>query len=392
MRSSRLPPGGSNVFQDIKRQRAEAAREGIKILDLSIGQPRGPALPTARDLCSEFVMNEGQFIHEYQDNSVNNYPFFAQSFVQHHVKTKLDGRDDLAFLPIPGMKPMLPLAILACGLDTNVRVRGMTAPGYPVPKIWAQDYLGRQYNALETNPANDFLFDPESIGGADLVMMNFPHNPTGQIATEDYLMAVCAYCERHNIRLWNDAAYTIIASEDHVSLTDVALRFPDLSWAEAFSASKATNFCGWRVGAIVGSPDFVGDITTIKGNTDSGGFAPAFIGVDAAFRYEMDKIDAVSDAYANRLKLLRDVAEKNGMKLAAVPKAGFFSLWHTPQEAFGQQIKDAAVFNALMIAKTGIVGVPFGSYIRYAVVGDVEAMLPGLEDGFASMLCDHHQT
>jgi aspartate/methionine/tyrosine aminotransferase len=337
-------------------------------------------------------MNEGQFVHEYQDNSVNNFPDFAKDFVQHHVRTRLGDRSDVSFLPIPGMKPMLPLAILACGLNTNVRVRGMTSPGYPVPKIWAQDYLGRQYSALETDPANDFLFDPQSIGEVDLVMMNFPHNPTGQISTEEYLMSICSYCERYNIRLWNDAAYTIIASEDHVTLTDVALQFPDLSWAEAFSASKATNFCGWRVGAIVGSPDFVGDITTIKGNTDSGGFAPAFIGVDSAFRYEMTEIDMVSGVYAHRLRLMRTVAEKNGMKLAAVPKAGFFSLWHAPEEAFGRKVKDAAEFNALMIANTGIVGVPFGPYIRYAVVGDVEAMLPGLEAGFAAMSSDNHQT
>ena len=40
-------------------------------------------------------------------------------------------------------------------------------------------------------------------------MINYPHNPSGQIATEDWLHDLCAYCQQHDIRLFNDAAYAI---------------------------------------------------------------------------------------------------------------------------------------------------------------------------------------
>ena len=44
MRGSRLPQGGENVLQTIRGKRAEAEASGIKLLDLSIGEPKGPAL------------------------------------------------------------------------------------------------------------------------------------------------------------------------------------------------------------------------------------------------------------------------------------------------------------------------------------------------------------
>ena len=103
-------------------------------------------------------------------------------------------------------------------------------------------------------------------------MMNYPHNPSGQIAQEDWLREVCQFCSDRDIRLFNDAAYIILShGPESATLSQVALDFPDLSWAEAFTAAKLIgNGTGWHVGAMVGSPDFIGDIKEVKGKTDTG--------------------------------------------------------------------------------------------------------------------------
>ena len=44
MRGSRLPSGGVNVLQEVRAKRQEAAGKGLELLDLSIGEPKGPAL------------------------------------------------------------------------------------------------------------------------------------------------------------------------------------------------------------------------------------------------------------------------------------------------------------------------------------------------------------
>jgi LL-diaminopimelate aminotransferase len=391
MRNTRLPVGGENVFQKIKKVRRAAEERGVKIINLSIGQPTGPAILIARKTCSHVVTSCRQDIHEYQDNGCLPCPDFSKRFVKAHTVTGVELRDDVAFLPIPGTKPMLPLIMLACGAaDPDggaIMVSGMTNPGYGVPATWA-GYIGNtvNYSALKTNPENGFCFSEKDIPeGTELVMMNYPHNPSGAISTREYLRGICAYCEENDIRLFNDAAYAVLADAEHCTLADVAVDFPELSWAEAFSASKALNFTGWRIGAIVGSPDFVADIATIKGNTDSGFFAPAAIGILSAFEEleGMMEIKNISKTYKTRRDLLIKTLSDYGMVPTIIPKAGFFCLFKSPKKAFGIDIQNAEHFNNLMIEKTGVLGVPFHPYIRYAVVGDVEAMLPDIEKAFA---------
>jgi len=215
-------------------------------------------------------------------------------------------------------------------------------------------------------------------------MLNYPHNPSGQIATREWWERVCRYCVRQNIRLFNDDPYYVLSHvSESCSLTEVAKDFPELSWAEACSASKAIgNGTGWRIGAIVGSPDFVGDIAKIKGNTDSGFAAPMAAGALYALEHDAEGITECREKYGRRIEILENILIPYRMKLAVEPRAGFFTLWQTPKRAFGREIKSAEEFNFLMIEQTGVVGVHFKPYIRYAVTGDIEKMTLPIERAF----------
>lgn len=385
MKNSWLPEGGVNLFQAIKAKCREVEATGQKLYRLSIGQPTGPALLSARKAAAEAVMSEAESMHEYQDNSSPGVPNFAKRFIQAHFNFSLDG-EDVDYLPIPGIKPMLGLVQLACGAaQRSIRVGTTTKPGYPTPADWSR-YLSLQQYALALNPENGFRFKPEDIEpGTDLIMVNYPHNPSGQIATREWWYDLCKYCYDHDIRLFNDNPYYILShSRKSCALIEVAKDFFGLSWAEAFSASKViSNGTGWRIGAIVGSPDFVGDIATIKGNTDSGFAAPMAAGVLYAIENDKESVAACREIYGRRLKILIDILTKYGMRLAIEPGAGFFTLWKRPDKAFEQEIKDAEHFNFLMIEKTGVVGVHFEPYIRYAVTGDIEGMASVIDDAFS---------
>ena len=390
MQKSRLPAGGTNLFQAIKAKCAQAEAAGQKLIRLSIGQPTGPALLPARQAAAQAIMSDQESMHEYQDNGSPGLPDFAQQFVQRHVQHDLTGlttAKKIAFLPLPGIKPMLGLIPLACGAAQHfIEVATTTDPGYPTPADWCK-YLSANNRHLTLNPENNFRFGMDQLDGPkNLVMINYPHNPSGQVASREWLEELCAFAQEHDIRLFNDAAYAMLAhSEEHCTLTDVAAdqsKFPDLSWTEAFSASKLGNMTGWRVGAIVGSPDFVGDIATIKGNTDSGFVAPMAAGALELVENHFDQVIKVRHQYGNRILMLVDTLTGQGMKLAVKPGGGFFTLWQVPKMAFGQEIQDAQYFNFLMIEKTGIVGVHFHPYIRYAVVGPVEDWIGQIETAF----------
>ncbi|MEI7452520.1 MAG: aminotransferase class I/II-fold pyridoxal phosphate-dependent enzyme [Candidatus Falkowbacteria bacterium] len=391
MRKSRLPDGGINLFQSIKKVKMEAKADGNTLIDLSIGQPFGPALQSARNAASVAILSKEESMHEYQDNGSPGVEDFASKFVDFHVMANLRNYD-VDYLPTPGTKPMLGLIPLACGAGLKA-IATTTNPGYPTPRDWCQ-YLGLKVIEPELNSDNNFLFNPYELDGKDvgLVMINYPHNPSGAVASRLWLETLCTYCEDNNIRIFNDAAYSALAYDNSsCCLSDVAVDFPDLSWAEAFSASKLIdNGTGWRIGAMVGSKDFIGDIKTIKGNTDSGFVAPMAFGVLAAIENDQKSIIANMEKYKRRTETLCGILLGAGMRPAITPKAGFFTLWEVPKFAFARKIEDARDFNFAMIEKFGVVGVHFGKYIRYSVACvEIEDVADKIEEAFKYAFVDY---
>lgn len=392
MRRSRLPAGGANVFQKIREKRAEAVAQGQKLLDLSIGEPKGAALLSAREAARDAIMSEDEPMHAYQYNDSPAVPGFSPRFVRAHLKQGLPD-DDVDYLPISGVKPILGLLPLACGCALqDLTVATMTKPGYPIPADWCGYHPKVTHIALPLNSENGFRFAPEDIpAGTGLVMTNYPHNPSGQIADASWFRALCQYCGDNDIRLFNDAAYISLShSDDCATLAEVAIDYPDLSWCEAYTAAKLIgNGTGWHVGAMVGSPDFIGDMKEVKGKTDAGFVAPMAAGVLVALEGDQTGIAEYREMYRQRLGTLSGIMKGCGMKLAIEPKAGFYTLWEAPNRAFGQAMSGAEEFNFTMIEKTGVVGVHFANYLRYAVCADVGAMSTDIEAAFKSAAVEY---
>jgi LL-diaminopimelate aminotransferase len=194
MNKSLLPAGGVNLFQGIKAKCREAETSGQKLYRLSIGQPAGPALLSARKAAAEAVMSDLESMHEYQDNGSPGIPDFARRFIQAHFDFSMTGKD-VEYLPIPGNKPMLGLVQLACGAAQQQFTVGLTdKPGYPTPTDWSK-YLRLDHYSLPLNMENKFRFKSTDIKkGTRLLMVNYPHNPTGQIATREWWREICEFC------------------------------------------------------------------------------------------------------------------------------------------------------------------------------------------------------
>jgi aspartate/methionine/tyrosine aminotransferase len=383
MPQSRLGPGGENVLQTIRAKRAEAQARGLQLIDLSIGEPKGPALLSARQAAAAAVTSDEEAMHAYQYNASPGVPDFAPRFIKAHVRRAFP-REAVDYLPIPGIKPILGLVPLACGCaERRITVATMTSPGYPIPADWCAYHPLASHYALPLNPANAFRFAPDEIApGTDLIMMNYPHNPSGQVATREWLHRLCEDCSARHARLFNDAAYAVLSyGADSATLSEIAPDYPELSWAEAFTAAKLIgNGTGWHIGAMVGSPDFIGDLKIVKGKTDTGFVAPMAAGVVAAFEHDQASITRYREMYRARLGRLIELLTRHGMRLALEPVAGFFTLWLIPARAFGKKVQSAEHFNFLMIEQAGVVGVHFPGYVRYAVCADIDAMAKEIEE------------
>lgn len=403
-----IPASGINLFQLIYiliREYEEKTKIGC--MNLSLGNPDLIPAPEILKLKSEIQLQSKYELHTYAEDK--NLEHFCEGLVKNFTGVHLREHTHLRATPIAGIKTATAILPLACGLHLKGRENFTVVthlPAYDVMGTWESQYLGAKRIVWPLSSENQMRMDigklKTALGSAgvekpDLIFVIRPGNPASQRATREEWVALIELCISKGSRLVNDGAYTTLtdygSNDAHVSLSEVAKDYPALEWMELFSVSKAFSDPGQRLGVAVGSKDFIDDFGLIKGNTDSG---PNPVGMSAygkLFQDETKTKKILTDLYCiyrQRLDYLVPRLKRIGLKPACDTTSGFFTLWKTPDHAYGMDliaiakadgIPQAELFNRLTIEKTGIVGVHFTgpadstgakeSFIRYAVCTDV---------------------
>lgn len=396
-----IPPAGINLFQLIYVLiRDYKKRTGLEPLNLSLGNPDGIPPASIRALKAKYASDPGYDFHTYAED--NNLLRFAEGMVALHGGIDVDQHPGLRALPIAGIKTASALIPLACGLhlpDKDRRTSFRTAsnlPAYDVIGTWSDSYLGAKRTVWPLATSDNMRLNvarlkdalkKDGAERADLVFVIRPGNPAAVGASKADWKEIINFCLENGTRLVNDGAYAgLAAAGTHVTLASVAKDYRALEWLELYSVSKSYNDPGARLGALVGSKDFVEDFALVKGNTDSGP-VPSVMAAYGEFLNNpiaaRQALDDIRDLYEKRLAYLIPTLKAAGLKSACATEAGFFTLWHTPESAFGHELPlegRSEAFNRAVINETGIVGVHFTSttemgrpepLIRYAVCADV---------------------
>ncbi len=377
-----------NLFQRIKRyvREYEAEHGEGSSINVAVGEPDTTPPVALRKTVSDFVMKDENWIHTYWDNRDSGS--FAQGMVKRITGVDVNDFDHLDTLVLPGEKSMLGLLPIACAAKSHDAFENegfvKTAPAYDLLGTWS-DYIDAPCYTWPLTSDENFKLNLENLPKLEkpprMIITVKPGNPCPAGASREDWEALIEYCIEHNVRLVNDGAYTSLKHKEHVPLSEVAKDYPALDWMELFSISKTLSACGWRLGAAVGSKDFVGELTKIKGNADSGPFGPALAGTDAYFQSEQSATDIadIQKMYEGRLAKAIPIFENAGFKLACPTDAGFFMLYHCPKTIDGALVENSEDFNKKMINKIGLVGVPFTGaevdgepeqFIRYSVCSD----------------------
>ncbi|MBC7387099.1 MAG: pyridoxal phosphate-dependent aminotransferase [Cryobacterium sp.] len=405
-----IPADGINLFQLIYVLiREYEEKMGVKVLNLSLGNPDAIPAPEVLERKARFAGKPDYDLHTYAEDK--NLGQFAENMVEACSGVRLGDHPDWRATPIAGIKTATAILPLACGLHLKGRENFSVVthlPAYDVMGTWAGNYLGANRIVWPLRSADGMKMRTELLLEAlkkspkkpDLVFVIRPGNPASAGATLEEWKPLMKVCAENGIRLVNDGAYaTLTDGVSHISLAAAAAKvgadYPGLEWAEMYSVSKSFSDPGQRLGVLVGTKDFVEDFILIKGNTDSG---PVPTGMAAYADVLRDRdltkrlLDDTYRMYRARLDFLVPKLKTIGLRPACETTSGFFTLWLTPDEAFGvdlvkesnaRGIPKAELFNRLVIEKTGIVGVHFSgpkdesgfgeSFIRYAVCTDVLA-------------------
>jgi len=396
-----IPASGINLFQLIYILiREYEEKNKVPCLNLSLGNPDLVPVSEILELKSKIQLKSDYDLHTYAEDK--NLDRFAEGLVKNFTGVSVENYSHLKATPIAGIKTATAILPLACGLHLKGRENFTVVthlPAYDVMGTWESVYPGGKRIVWPLSSKKKMHMDVSDLRQAlqtaqvekpDLIFVIRPGNPASQSANENEWKELIEFCVGRGIRLVNDGAYTTLTDREsphaHISLAQIAKDYPALEWMELFSVSKAFSDPGQRLGVALGSKDFVEDFILIKGNTDSG---PNPVGMSAygkLFQDENKTQEILKDlykTYKSRLAYLVPKLKSIGLESACDTSSGFFTLWKTPDFAYGidliekskkDGIPKAEVFNRLTIEKTGIVGVHFTgseSFIRYAVCTDV---------------------
>lgn len=203
-------------FAAIKQAKAEARalHPDLPLIDLGVGEPDQPAdAAIVEILTREAGKPENRF---YADNGIPEFQEAAAEYLDrvYQVKGIDPFRQILHGIGSKQILALLPLCFINPG-DVTLT----TVPGYPVLATYTE-YLGGEVYPLPLKPENDFFPDfseiPKKIlKRAKLLYLNYPNNPTGKTATEEFYEEVVDFASKNGIVVVADAAYAALTYDGH---------------------------------------------------------------------------------------------------------------------------------------------------------------------------------
>ena len=357
-------------FEKIKRAKEEAMRNhpDIPIIDMGVGEPDRPADPgVVQVLADEAGKPENRF---YADNGITEFQAAAAQYLkQVYGVGGLNPEEQILHgIGSKSILSMLPLCLINPG-DVTLS----TVPGYPVTATYTK-YLGGDVYPLPLLKQNDFLPDLKSIPAdiakkAKLFYVNYPNNPTGQVATKAFFEDLVEFALRNSIIIIQDAAYAALTYDGYKPLSILSIEGAEEVAVEAHSLSKAFNMTGWRLAFVAGNKQVVKAYGTIKDNTDSGQFRA--IQKAGMFALGHPSItEAICEKYSRRFDLLVEALNDIGFSVTK-PKGTFFCYVECPRGTnSGVTFDTATEFSEFLLKEAQISTVPWddaGNYVRFSV-------------------------
>lgn len=353
-RIKQLPP---YLFARIEKTIEKAKSEGVDVISLGIGDPDRPTPGHIIDKLCEQAHNPEN--HRYPSSvGMLKYREAVAQYYKERFGVGLDPKSEVVTLI--GSKEGI-AHISLCYLDPG-DVALIPDPGYPVYGIGAL-LAGAESYTMPLKAENGFLPDLDAIPvniaqRAKLMFVNYPNNPTGAIANDDFYKKLIEFARKYDIIVCHDAAYQEIAFDgyrppsflEYPGAKDVGIEFGSLS--------KSFNMTGWRIAWAVGNPSVVEALGRIKSNVDSGAFqAVQYAGI-AALSGPQDCPAEMSEIYKERAKIVIDGLNSMGWNLE-MPKATIY-VWVPVPKGY-----TSISFAEMVFEKTGVVITPGNGYGEY---------------------------
>jgi LL-diaminopimelate aminotransferase len=355
-------------FEKIKRAKraAQAAKPDIKLIDMGVGEPDEAAFPEVIEALAKEAKNWEN--RTYTDNGIAEFTNAACKYMKELYNVDLCPEKEIVHAI--GSKSALSL-LPACFINPG-DICVMTVPGYPVMGTWTKYFQGEVVN-LPLLEENGFLPDIESLSAdqrkrAKLLYLNYPNNPTGASATEEFFAKVIDFARKNEILIVSDAAYAPLNFAGK-PLSILSLPGAKDVAIELHSMSKGFNMTGWRLSWVCGNELAVKVFASVKDNADSGQFAAIQKAAIAALQNQAEITPKICEKYERRLQSMTAALQKIGFP-AVMPKGSFYLYVKAPKGIEGgESFASGEDFSQWLIREKLISSVPWddaGHFVRFS--------------------------
>jgi alanine-synthesizing transaminase len=282
------------------------------VIDLGMGNPNDPPPQRIIDKLVEAV--EEPRNHRYSvaaDGIPSLKREVARSYRRHHgVEVDPEGEVVCTIGSKEGISHLA--LVLVDGGDSAV----VPTPAFPI-HLHSVTIAGGEVLTLPLGTDETFLAGLDALIRSaspkpKLLILNFPHNPTGQTVELDFLRRVVDLARAHDVFIIHDFAYSQITFDGYRAPSLLEVPGAKEIAVEFSTMSKSFNMAGWRVGFCVGNAEAVAGLAQIKGYYDYGMFMPVQIASIIALRDCMDEVRAQAATYQARRDALCDALGRIG--------------------------------------------------------------------------------
>jgi LL-diaminopimelate aminotransferase len=366
------------IFVELDELKEKARENGVDLIDLGIGNPDRP---TPNPIIKEAIKSmKNSKNHGYPDfKGKREFQETVKEWMEKRYNVKLGS--DFTAQSVNGGKEGIAQISLAFTNPGDINI--VPDPYYPVLSRGTWIASGKVHH-LPLKEDNDFLPDLDSIPKeilqkAKLLIINYPNNPTGAIASKEFLEKAVNFCIENNILLLSDLAYGEVCYEGYRPLSIFSIKGAQDIALEVHTCSKTFNMAGWRVGFVVGKKELVDVISAIKINFDYGTSTIMQDAAIAAMKMPYKYVKKTMDEYEKRRNYMLQAFQELGWNVKKTNATMYMWLKVPDGRKSREFCKD-------VMDKTGVVftpGVAFGkgsdNYFRVSIVQNEKRLKEAIE-------------
>lgn len=360
-KANRLKDVKEYYFSTKLREVAALRNAGKPIINLAIGSPDLNPPPSV----VEAIKNSMELPTAHQYQSYQGIPELREgiaNFYKTNYRVSLNPANEI--LPLMGSKEGI-MHISMAFLNAGDQVL-IPNPGYPtyesVTRLLEAEpvfYDLRQ----ETNWLPNFAeMEKQDLTKVKIMWVNYPHMPTGAVASKADFEQLIAFGKKHHILIVNDNPYSFVLNDHPISILEVE-GAKEVA-IELNSLSKTFNMAGWRVGMVVGDAEIIKTILEVKSNMDSGMFFGIQKGAVEALKLSGDWFVQQNETYKKRQAAVREIFDALGCTYNK-NYGGLFVWAKLPEGKYATPFTDKLLYeNDVFITPGNIFGSHGEGYIR----------------------------